>query len=178
MGNSKPSASLIQRIQNHFYAIPAVAEWWASRFVRRVRSSADGPIPFARLTKPLAECTVALITTGGVHLTGQPAFDMTDPDGDATLREIPGDVGLADLTITHDYYNHSSADRDLNVIFPLEHFRELAQQRVIGGLARRHFGLMGHIEGEHLRHLQEKTAPEIAAKLRADGVDFAFLTPA
>ena len=178
MGNPKRSATLIQRLQNRFYAIPAVAEWWAGRFVRRAHSNADGPIPFTQLTKPLAECTVALITTGGVHLTSQPPFDMADPDGDASLRAIPGDVALADLTITHDYYNHNSADQDVNVIFPLEHFRELARQGMIGQVARRHFGLMGHIEGAHLRRLQEKTAPEIGAKLRADGVDFAFLTPA
>jgi len=175
---TKSSASLLQYLQNRFYAIPAVAQWWAGRFARRVHSRPDGPIPFTRLTKPLAECTVALITTGGVHLTSQPPFDMADPDGDASLREIPGDVALADLTITHDYYNHSSADQDLNVIFPLAHFHELAQRGIIGAVARRHFGLMGHIEGAHLRRLQEKTAPEIAAKLRAAGVDFVFLTPA
>ena len=178
MGNPKRSAALTQRMKNRFYAIPAVAEWWARRFARRANSSPDGPIPFARLSKPLAECTVSLITTGGVHLTSQPGFDMADPDGDASLREIPGDVALAELTITHDYYNHSSADKDLNVVFPLAHFRQLTQQGSVGRMARRHFGLMGHIEGVHLRHLQEKTAPEIAAKLRADGVDFAFLTPA
>lgn len=178
MGNPKSSTTLLQYLQNRFYAIPAVAQWWAGRFARQALSSPEGPIPFARLTKPMAECTVSLITTGGVHLTSQPPFDMQDPDGDASLREIPGDVGLADLTITHDYYNHSSADQDLNVVFPLEQFRELAQRGVIGSVARRHFGLMGHIEGTHLRRLQEKTAPEIAAKLRADGVDFAFLTPA
>ena len=177
MGNRR-SASFIQRLQNRFFAIPAVAQWWAGRFVRGAASSADGPIPFARLTKPLAECTVALITTGGVHLTSQPPFDMADPDGDASLREIPSDVALAELTITHDYYNHTSADRDVNVVFPLERIRELAQQGVIGRVAARHFGLMGHIEGKHLVRLQAKTAPEIAAKLRADGVDFAFLTPA
>jgi D-proline reductase (dithiol) PrdB len=178
MGNPKSSTTLLQYLQNRFYAIPAVAQWWAGRFARQALSSPEGPIPFAHLNKSLAECTVSLITTGGVHLTSQPPFDMQDPDGDASLREIPGDVGLADLTITHDYYNHSSADQDLNVVFPLEQFRELAQRGVIGGVGRHHFGLMGHIEGVHLRRLQEKTAPEIAAKLRADGVDFAFLTPA
>lgn len=172
------SASWLQRLQNRIYAIPAVAQWWAGRFARKAQSSPDGPIPFARLGKPLAECTAALITTGGLHLRGQPPFEMQDPDGDASLRVIPGDVGLADLTITHDYYNHSSADRDLNVIFPLAHFRDLAGMGVIGGVARRHFGLMGHIDGAHLARLREKTAPEIAAQLRADRVDFAFLTPA
>lgn len=178
MGNQKSSTNAIQWLQNRVYAIPAVAQWWAGRFVRRVHSRPDGPIPFTRLTKPLAECTVGLITTGGVHLTSQPAFDMADPDGDASLREIPGDVALTDLTITHNYYNHSSADRDVNVIFPLNRFRELAQQGIVGQVGRRHFGLMGHIEGQQLRRLQQRTAPEIAAKLRADGVDFAFLTPA
>ena len=178
MGNPTSSASLLQYLQNRFYAIPAVAQWWAGRFAHRAHSSPDGPIPLARLTKPLAKCTVSLITTGGVHLTSQLPFDMADPDGDASLREIPGDVALADLTITHDYYNHTSADRDVNVIFPLEHLRALADQGVIGQVARRHFGLMGHIEGPHLRRLQEQIAPDIAAKLRADSVDFAFLTPA
>ncbi|MBI3959144.1 MAG: hypothetical protein HY328_10065 [Chloroflexi bacterium] len=178
MGNQRGPATFLQRLQNRFYAIPAVVQWWAGHFVRRARSSPDGPISFTRLTKPLAACSVALITTGGVHLTSQPPFDMHDPDGDASAREIPGDVALSELTITHDYYNHSSADRDLNVIFPLDHFRELAQRGVLGRVARRHFGLMGHIEGVHLRRLQEQTAPDIAAKLRADGVDFAFLTPA
>jgi hypothetical protein len=37
---------------------------------------------------------------------------------------------------------------------------------------------MGHIDGAQLPILNERTAPEVAAKLRADGVDFAFLTPA
>jgi D-proline reductase (dithiol) PrdB len=178
MGNDRVSATFLQRIRNRFYAIPGVAQWWAGRLVRRAQSNPDGPIPFARLTKPLVACNAALITTGGLHLTSQSPFDMQDPDGDASLRVIPGDVALADLTITHDYYNHSSADRDVNVIFPLNHFRELAQKGVIGRVSARHFGLMGHMEGVHLRQLQEKTAPEIAAKLRADGVDFAFLTPA
>lgn len=178
MSNQAPSARWLQRLQNRIYAIPAVAQWWAGRFARKARSNPDGPIPFARLGKPLAESTAALITTGGLHLRSQPPFDMQDPDGDASLRVIPGDVKPTELTITHDYYNHSSAQRDLNVIFPLAHFRDLARMGVIGGVARRHFGLMGHIEGEHLTRLREKTAPEMAAQLRADRVDFALLTPA
>ncbi len=66
----------------------------------------------------------------------------------------------------------------VNVVFPLAHFRDLQQRRVIGKLAPRHFGLMGHIEGEQATLLIQRSAPEIAAELAADGVDFAFLTPA
>lgn len=161
---------------NRLYSIPGVLQWWARR--RAAQTALDThAIPFVRLRKPLSQCVGALITTAGVHLRGQPPFDMEDPDGDATYREIPGDVPLAALTITHKYYNHTAADRDINVVFPLERFRELAAQGVIGQVAPRHFGFMGHIEGAHLERLQRETAPEVAAKLRADGVDFAFLTP-
>jgi D-proline reductase (dithiol) PrdB len=103
---------------------------------------------------------------------------MVNPDGDATYREIPGDVAIEQITITHKYYDHTDADADLNVIFPLAHFRDLVKKQVIGALASRHYGFMGHIDGAQLPILNERTAPEVAAKLRADGVDFAFLTPA
>lgn len=169
-----------QRLLNRFYAIPAVTQWWARRAASRVNTSAvaNEKPPFTMLRKPLAACTVALITTAGVHVRGQQPFDMENPDGDATFREIPANATPDTLTITHNYYDHTDADRDLNVVFPLEHFRDLVANGVIGALAPRHYGLMGHIEGEQLPLLTQRSAPEIAAKLRKDGVDFAFLTPA
>lgn len=172
--------TLGERLSNWFFAIPAVAQFWARRAAQQTQTTIGDPdaIPFARLAKPLEQCTVALLTTGGVHLPDQPPFDMENPDGDASYREIPGDVALAQLTITHKYYNHTSADTDPQVIFPLEHFRDLVARGVVGQVAPRHFGMMGHIEGEQLPRLKQTIAPDVAAKLRADGVDFAFLTPA
>ncbi len=172
--------SLRQRLTNRFYAIPAVTQWWARRAAARVHetSEPDGAPPFTLLRKPLAACRVALITTAGVHLPDQTPFDMDNPDGDATYREIPQTATPDTLTITHKYYDHTDADRDVNVVFPLGHFRELARRGVIGSLAPRHFGFMGHIEGEQIPLLTHRYAPEVAAKLRKDGVDFAFLTPA
>ena len=167
-----------ERLNNWFYGIPAVAQWWAGRAAQRSGNLDGGTIPFVRLRKPLSRSRVALITTGGVHLTDQPPFDMVDKAGDASFREIPGQVDLARLTITHNYYNHTDADRDLNVVFPLGHLRALAGQGVLGQVAPRHYGFMGHIEGPHVERLIRETAPAVAAKLRADGVDFAFLTPA
>ena len=62
--------------------------------------------PLRRFTKPLDECRAALITTGGIHLPEQKPFDMTNPDGDPSYREIPGDVVTGDIVITHKYYDH------------------------------------------------------------------------
>ncbi len=169
--------SLGDRIGNWFFGIPAVAQIWAKLLARDSQAQGDS-IPFARLAKPLDQCRAALLTTGGIHLPEQPPFDMENPEGDASYREIPGDVALDQLVITHKYYNHKDADADPNIILPLDHFRDLASRGVIGQVAPRHFSFMGHIEGAQLPILVEQTAPEVAAKLRADGVDFAFLTPA
>jgi D-proline reductase (dithiol) PrdB len=169
-----------QRLWNRFYAIPAVAQWWARRRAGETAALVEeqNGIPFARLRKPLAAARGALITTAGVHLRSQPPFDMVNPDGDASYRTIPGAARGEALTITHNYYDHTAADRDLNVVFPLEHFHTLAAQGVIGGVAPRHFGFMGHIDGPLIAALTEGSAPAVAARLRADDVDFAFLTPA
>jgi hypothetical protein len=50
------------------------------------------------LRKPLAECTVALITTAGLSLPDQPPFDTTIKMGDRSFREFP-DSGRAETSI-------------------------------------------------------------------------------
>jgi D-proline reductase (dithiol) PrdB len=37
---------------------------------------------------------------------------------------------------------------------------------------------MGHIDGPHVKTLIEKTAPEVARRLKADRTDAVILTPA
>lgn len=128
--------------------------------------------PFVRPQKPLDECRLALVTTGGVHLPDQPRFDIDDPLGDCSYREIPADATA--LTWTHAYYRPDEG-ADLDAVFPLWTIRELAGEGVVEELNRRHFSFMGAIHDTG--PLIEETAPEVAAKLVADGVDAALLTP-
>ena len=146
----------------------AVAGRWASLESR--------DIPWTPLIRPLRECTVALVTTAGVLLKGQTLFDMFDQQGDPSFREIP-DGPLSKLMITHDYYDHRDADRDLNIVFPLERLHELAEEGIIGGVASHHYGFMGHITGPHVNTLMERTAPEVARRLLDDGARAVVLTP-
>jgi D-proline reductase (dithiol) PrdB len=81
----------------------------------------------------------------------------------------------SDLMITHDYYDHGAADRDVNTVFPLERLRELAPLGV--SVAPRHFGFMGHILGPERERLMRETAPEVARRLAADGTTHALFTP-
>jgi D-proline reductase (dithiol) PrdB len=80
--------------------------------------------------------------------------------------------------ITHDYYDHKDADRDINVVFPLDRLRELEQEGIIKALSPLNFGLMSHVIGRHIRTLTGETAPEIAKRLQAAGADIVLLTPA
>ena len=125
--------------------------------------------------KPLAECTVALVTTGGVHLRTQEPFDVMKEDGDWSLREIPADTPPGALMITHTHYNHLDADRDVNVMFPIERLAELAEKGVIGGVARTHFGMMGWVPDP--RATVRDTVPAIVARARSENVDIVLLTP-
>jgi len=156
-----------------------------TRFPRLFERSVEGVAPAVRVegvpwtpvTRPLGESAVAMVTTAGVHLRGQPPFDMEDPDGDPTFRELPSDADRGEYVITHDYYDHSDADRDINVVFPIDRLNELAAEGVIGGLAPMNYGLMGHIDGPHIKTLMEETAPEIARRLADEGADVVLLTP-
>ena len=128
--------------------------------------------PFVRPKKPLSECRLALVTTGGVHLPDQTHFDIDDPAGDCSYREIPADA--TELTWTHAYYRPNEGT-DLDAVFPLWTLRARVDEGVVGELGPRHFSFMGAIHDP--TPLVEETAPEVAGKLAEDGVDAVLLTP-
>ena len=152
--------------------------WLASRWAKSHQFVEGRDIPWTPLRKRVADSMVAFVTTAGVHLKSQEPFNMDDPDGDPSFRAIPAGVPRADLTITHKYYDHSAADRDINVVLPLDRIRELLTQKRIGGIAPFVYGFMGHIDGPHLRTLREVSAPEVAWRLKSDGAEAVVLTPA
>ena len=156
-----------------FSAMPSLAARWG-----RKSESTGGEIPWTAPLKPLSEARVALVTTGGVHLEGHTPFDMEDADGDPTWREVPMAPPAEGYVITHDYFNHSDADKDVNLVFPAERLRELVERGVIGALHEVGYSFMGHIDGEHLDPFQRNAAPEVARRLADAKVDYALLVPA
>ncbi len=172
--------SITSRLKNRLIAklitrYPGLAQ----RFITAYEPWESGEaIPWTPPRKPLSECTLALVTTSGVHHRGQPSFDMQDSEGDPSFRAIDGATIGEDYRITHDYYDHSDAEKDLNIIFPLDRLRELQQEGVIGHLADTHYSFMGHIDGRHIATLIGQTARQVADRLRRDGVDLVLLTPA
>ena len=134
--------------------------------------------PWTPLKKPVEESQICLITSGGLHLNTDLPFDMSDPNGDPTFRTIPLESDPNKWQITHNYYDHADAEKDWNLIFPLERLRELRNFGKIGALSSNHYSLMGHITGPHLPTLLHQTAKELADRLRDEHTDLALLVPA
>ncbi|GBE00442.1 D-proline reductase subunit gamma [bacterium BMS3Abin07] len=133
--------------------------------------------PWTPVKKLLRDSRVAVVTTAGVHHTDQNPFNMYDKDGDPAFRVIDAIRPLSDLMITHDYYDHSDADKDINIVFPINILKEFEREGIIGSVADRHYGLMGHITGRHIHTLINVTARKVTNILKSDGVDIALLTP-
>ena len=129
-------------------------------------------VPFTPFDGELSRATVAIVTAGGVHLKEQEPFNIADELGDLTFRVIPADVDSSQLMVTHHHYDHTDADADINVVFPIDVLRDLAEEGFVAGVAKKHIGYMGYTM--QLKAMYEGTAPEIANEIdkgsRADVV--------
>ncbi len=126
--------------------------------------------PWTPLAKPLAAARVALISSGGFYLDGQPPY----VENDTSIRAIPTDAKVADLRIYHHGYRDTDPDRDPNCIFPIERFRELEAAGVIGAFAD---PALSFVMVYSARREIEERAPAIIDALREARADAAFLVP-
>ena len=119
-----------------------------------------------------------MVTTAGLHLDSDRPFDVDDPRGDASFREIPADVEVSRLRIAHAHYTHRWWEQDPEVILPLDRLRELESASVLQ-LAPRFFsfGFGGLLTREFIDP-KAGTAHQVARCLADDGVDLALLVPA
>ena len=130
--------------------------------------------PWTPIVKPLAKSKVVLIASGGIYRKDQPPFNPIK--NDLTFREIPGDVEAKDLRISHDNYDHTDAERDINCVFPIERLRELEKEGFIGKLSEVHFTFMGRIFKK--TSLLNEMIPHLIGRLKELSIDLAFLVPA
>ena len=134
-------------------------------------------VPLARLAKPLSECRLTLVSSCGVHLKSDRPMDVCHPLGDFTFRRVPSSARPDEIIIHQLKYPHDDADKDINVIFPIERLQELAQEGIIGGLTANFFSFIGYnMDPERFEAtVAENIAREVVGVERADA---ALLAPA
>jgi D-proline reductase (dithiol) PrdB len=121
---------------------------------------------------PLADTTVAIVTTAALHR----AHDNGFTGSDTSYRVVERDV--RDLVLGHWSPNFDRAGfaMDLDVVFPIDRLEELATDGVIGAVAPRHLAFAGNQE-DTVTKVRLDSGPHAAALLRDDGVDVVVLTP-
>jgi hypothetical protein len=135
-------------------------------------------VPFARLARPLAQSSVALVTTAAPYRPGCGDQGPGAPYNSAVkfFAVYSGDAATdPDLRISHIAYDrvHTSAD-DVNTYFPLARLREAASAKRIGRVAPRFHGVP---TTRSQRTTIDVDAPELLRRCREDGVDAAILVP-
>jgi len=130
---------------------------------------------FTPLRRPLSESRVALVGSAGVHLVDQPPFHVETVAGDPTYRLLPDDLDMSTLRFTHTHYDTASAQKDPNVVFPLDRLHEAVAAGRIGSASRVHIGMMGF--NPDPTPIAEETAPAVAAVLETEDVDVVVLVP-
>ncbi len=129
--------------------------------------------PWTPWTKKLSESRVAMVSTAGLHLRGDEPFGI----GDQSYRVIPSSTWAGDIIMSHYsiVWDHTGFYRDLNLAFPMDRLRELEQRSVIGSLANDFYSFMG--AQREPRTMLEETGPEVARRMKAEGVDLVFMVP-
>ena len=136
--------------------------------------------PWTPLSKPLPECTVALVTTGGIALRSDVAFDQEGERknpwwGDPTYRVIPQTASAADIRVYHLHIDPAHAEEDLNCVLPNERLAELADEGVVGRAAPSHYSFMGYLLDP--REFLAVSVPAMIGAMGEEGVDAVVLVP-
>ena len=156
------------------YLTKQVVKAWIDRAVPQA-------IPWMPLSKPLADCTVALISSGGIALKTDRPFDQEGERqnpwwGDPSYRVLPRMATAHDVGVYHLHIDPSFALQDLNCLLPLQRLLELEEAKVIGRSALHHYSFMGYILEP--KTLLDESVPAIVRHLRDDQVDVVVLVPA
>jgi D-proline reductase (dithiol) PrdB len=138
-------------------------------------------IPWTPLSRSLADCTVALISSGGIALKSDRPFDQEGERqnpwwGDPSYRVLPRTATAQDVGVYHLHIDASFALHDLNCLLPLQRLLELEEDGTIGGSAAHHYSFMGYTCDP--TPLLEESTPAIIRQLRDDHVDVVVLVPA
>jgi D-proline reductase (dithiol) PrdB len=139
------------------------------------------PIPWTPLAKPIEKCRFALVTTAGLYMKDRdPSFDLDGERrnpfwGDPSYRVIPREVRQEEISVAHLHINPADLLADMNVVLPVQRFLELEAAGKIGALAPSHYSFMGYQPDSS--EWENRYAPEVARRMKDEGVEAALLTP-
>jgi D-proline reductase (dithiol) PrdB len=123
---------------------------------------------------PLHDAIVAIVTTAGLRHPDQPdwGFETEDP----SFRVLDGTTRSLVLSNTSQNFDRTGFVTDINVVFPIDRLKEMADEGVIRAVSPRHVSFVGNL-GETMSTIRLDSGPAAAQLLRENDVNVVLLTP-
>ncbi len=155
------------------YATRKLVKAWIAREPRR-------PIPWTAPAAPLAEATVALVSTAALAMAGDRPFDQEGERrnpwwGDPSFRVIERGATEKNVRAYHLHIDNRYVEQDLNCALPLRRLIDLERAGEIGRSAPSHYSFMGYILQPAV--LLEQSTPAMIRRMRSEQVDVVLLVP-
>ena len=118
---------------------------------------------------PASDRRISIVSTAAVSRRGDKPFSWLAKDYRAFHKSD------RDLVMTHVAveYDRTAWQQDLNTIIPLDRLDEMAGDGEIGSVAEEHYSFMGAADPVTM----EKSAREVASRMKQDNVNTVFLIP-
>ena len=167
----------MQKTVDSFHFISGISRRMIETWIKMEKPR---PIPWTPLSKPLSECKVAMISSGGIAMKNDKPFDQDGERqnpwwGDPSFRTIPKTASANDVDIYHLHIRPDYARRDINCLLPIHRLEELAQNGEIGSVAETHYSIMGYLLQPE--EMLEKSVPAIIQGLKDEHIDVVILVP-
>lgn len=159
--------------RNYLSYIDKSREYYAAHgYENPYRWATNTEAPFAPLTRPLADCTVGVVTTSGIHQEDKPA-DAPPPLPKRPYTWSTDSVPARMFTDDLSWDKEATHTDDVESFLPIDKLRRFAAEGRIGRLAPRFYG----VPTEYSQRKTAADAAQIEQWCREDGVDVVLLIP-
>ncbi|MEM9654930.1 MAG: glycine/sarcosine/betaine reductase selenoprotein B family protein [Actinomycetota bacterium] len=168
-----PARAMSTAHRNYVSYIDKSREYYAAHgYEKPYRWASNETAPFTPLPKPLADCTVGVVTTSGIHQEDKPA-DAPPPLPKRPFARETASAPNRMFTDDLSWDKQATHTNDTESFLPLQRLREAAAEGRIGRLADRFYGA----PTEYSQRRTGEDAATIEQWCREDGVDVVLLIP-
>ena len=146
------------------HEMPAVGRGFISRLEKYTFDNPSWTQP-----KEANSRRVSIVSTAAISKRGDKPFSWLANN----YRVIEKDN--LDLVMTHVAveYDRTAWQQDLNTILPIDRLEEMAKEGEIGSVSNEHYSFIGSSDPMKM----ERSAKEVAERMKMDAVDTVFLVP-
>ena len=144
--------------------MPAVGRGFISRLEKYTFDNLSWTQP-----KEAKSRRVSIVSTAAISKRGDKPFSWL-----ANNHRVI-DKNNLDLVMTHVAveYDRTGWQQDLNTILPIDRLEEMAREGEIGSVSNEHYSFIGSSDPMKM----ERSAKEVAERMKMDAVDTVFLVP-